>query len=139
MAQILVAEDDLHILRIVSIWLKKHGHIVHEASNGQVALEKMSTLRPDILIADVNMPVMDGIELVRTCESKGFLTKGTIILTSRCDQGEIRDRLANLDILLHPKPFSPSKLVRDVEQLLASDDENGKSAELVRKGAADEK
>lgn len=138
MAQILIAEDDLHILRVVSIWMKKHGYVVHEASNGQIALEKMIAFEPDILITDVNMPIMDGIELVRACTSKGLLTKGTIILTSRCDQAEIRNRLENLEIVLHPKPFSPSRLVRDVEKLLIHGEENGEAAALVRNGAANE-
>ena len=60
MAEILVAEDDLHILRVISLWLKKHGHTVHEATNGQEALDLMREHRPDVLVTDVNMPTEFG-------------------------------------------------------------------------------
>lgn len=121
MALIVVAEDEVHIARVIGLWLRKNGHVVHEAGNGRVALELLRRLRPDVLVTDVNMPVMDGIELVTACATEGLLGLGTIVLTSRCDQAEIRNRLQGWNVVFHPKPFSPSKLVREVEQLLSTD------------------
>lgn len=118
MATIVLAEDDLHIIRVVSMWLKQHGHQVFEATNGKRALDLVSTHRPDLLITDVNMPVMDGLELVKTCAAENLPQVGVVMLTSRCDQAEIIDALAGLKVVFHPKPFSPSRLVDEVEKML---------------------
>lgn len=119
MAVIVVAEDEVHIARVVTLWLKRSGHVVHEGNNGRAALELARQHRPELLITDVNMPAMDGIELVRACAVEGLPTVGTIVLTSRCDQAEIGVLLQGLDVVLHPKPFSPSKLTMEVERLLS--------------------
>lgn len=118
MAVIVLAEDDSHILRVVSMWLKKNRHTVLEAPNGKRALELVCAHHPDILIADVNMPLMTGIELVQACTAKGLPRLGTIVLTSRCDQSEIHAQLEGIRAVLHPKPFSPSRLMAEVQKLL---------------------
>ena len=119
MAVIVLAEDELHIAQVVSLWLAKNQHVVHKAYNGRDALELVRQHRPDLLITDVNMPVMDGIDLITACGAEGLPRVGTIMLTSRCDQTEIQEALKGLDVVLHPKPFSPSKLTNEVRQLLA--------------------
>ena len=118
MATIVLAEDDVHIIRVVSMWLKQHKHQVLEASNGKKALELVRTSGCDLLITDVNMPVMGGIELARTCAAEGLARWGIVMLTSRCDQSDIVDCLTGLPVVFHPKPFSPSRLVSEVEQLI---------------------
>ena len=120
MATIVVAEDDLHILRVINVWLRRNQHTVIDAVNGRDALQQIRERRPELLIADINMPVMDGIELVEACAEEGLLKVGAIVLTSRCDQKEIRDRLKECVAVLHPKPFSPSRLIAEVEELLGS-------------------
>jgi len=119
MAQIVVAEDDVHLLRVVCLWLRRSHHIVHEARNGREALEAVRRHRPDVLVCDVNMPVMDGLALVASCAAEGLPRMGTLVLTSRCDQSQILDRLAEYGGALHPKPFSPSKLTAEVESILS--------------------
>jgi DNA-binding response OmpR family regulator len=120
MATIVLAEDDVHIARVVSIWLEQHSHRVLGAFNGRDALHLVRRCRPEVLIADVNIPVMDGIELLQACASEGLPTVGSIVLTSRCDQAEMCDRLDGLKTVLHPKPFSPSRLLAEVERLIAT-------------------
>ncbi|MBN1488775.1 MAG: response regulator [Phycisphaerae bacterium] len=116
-----MAEDDLHIARIVTMWLTRNGHIVFEAPNGRAALQLVRDKVPDLLVTDVNMPVMDGIELARTCAAEGLLCRGAIVMSSRCDQTDIRDRLTDLNVVLHPKPFSPSRLIAQAEALLTGE------------------
>jgi len=118
MARIVLAEDDVHIIRVVSMWLKKHRHEVLEASNGKRALELVRAKQADLLITDVNMPVMDGITLAKACNAEGLPRLGMVMLTSRCDQAELLDTLRGLPVLFHPKPFSPSRLVMEVEDLI---------------------
>lgn len=119
MANIVLAEDDVHIIRVVSMWLKQHRHQVFEAPNGKRALELVRSEACDVLITDVNMPLMSGIELVRTCAAEGLPRLGIVMLTSRCDQSDIVDSLNGLPVVFHPKPFSPSRLVKEVEELIA--------------------
>lgn len=119
MAVILVAEDDVHILRVVALWLKRNGHQVREARNGRDALERLRAGGIDLLVSDVNMPSMNGIELLTAGTVEGLLPNGAILLTSRCDQKEIADVIRANGGVVHPKPFSPSRLIRVVEDKLA--------------------
>lgn len=118
MAKIVLAEDDVHIIRVVSMWLKQHKHEVFEAPNGRKALELVRAQQCDLLITDVNMPLMDGVELVRTCSAEGLPRLGTVMLTSRCDQTDIVDAIKGLPVVFHPKPFSPTRLVKEVEEII---------------------
>lgn len=65
MFRILVVEDDLHLRQMMSTFLRLEGYQPMEASNGEEALELVSHTQPDLVIADVMMPVMDGWELTR--------------------------------------------------------------------------
>lgn len=118
MATIVLAEDDVHIIRVVSMWLKQHKHQVFEAPNGRRALELVCAQKSDVLITDVNMPLMNGIELVHACAAEGLPRLGTVMLSSRCDQDDIFDSIKGLPVVFHPKPFSPTRLVKEVQDLI---------------------
>ena len=124
MSRILVAEDDIHTLRVISVWLAQHGHEVIEAPDGCVALDLIRTAAPDVLITDVNMPGMDGLELIRQVRASGTRLLGIIVLTNRCDHSEIADGLEGLDVTLMAKPFSPRKLIQQVQTLLDGSSED---------------
>jgi DNA-binding response OmpR family regulator len=117
MSRILVAEDDPHILRLISMWLRRQGHEVLEARNGVMARELIQARAIDVLVSDVNMPGLDGIGLVESVAREGRVRFGIVVLTNRWDHGEIRDRLAEWGVHVMPKPFSPSRLSDLVEQL----------------------
>jgi CheY-like chemotaxis protein len=118
MATIVLAEDDVHIIRVVSMWLKQHRHTVLEAPNGKKALDLLRENRPDLLVTDVNMPGMDGIELAKICAAESLAKLGIVLLTSRCDQADIGDALEGCEVVFHPKPFSPSRLVKEINEML---------------------
>ena len=120
MASILVAEDDPHILRVIALWLKRNGHRVIESRNGREAIERLRAGGADLLVSDVNMPGMTGIELLTTAKAEGLLPNGAILLTSRCDQKEIADAIKANGGVVHPKPFSPSRLIQVIEEKLAA-------------------
>ena len=120
MAKILVAEDDRHIVRVITLWLTRNGHEVIAAKNGQIALELLREHRPDLLITDVNMGVMDGLELLEAANEESLLCNRSIVLTSRCDQMEIKARVSQLRAEVHPKPFSPLHLTKAIESVLQS-------------------
>src|SRR4030042_1201047 len=108
MSRILIAEDDPHILRLISMWLKRQGHEVVEARNGLVARQRVQAEPVDVLLTDINMPGLDEIELVEAALSEGRVRRGVVVLTNRWDHGEIRDRLAKWGVHVLPKPFSPT-------------------------------
>ncbi|MHC4441818.1 MAG: response regulator [Planctomycetota bacterium] len=118
MAKILVAEDDQHIIRVITLWLTRMGHEVIAAENGEVALELLREHRPDLLITDVNMNVMDGLELLESANKESLLSHRSIVLTSRCDQMEIEARVGQLGAEVHPKPFSPLHLTKAIKSAL---------------------
>lgn len=120
MSRILVAEDDPHILRLISMWLKRQQHEVLEARNGLAARELIEAEGVDVLISDVNMPGMDGLELIEAVLPAGLVRRGIVVLTNRWDHGEIRERLASYGVHVLPKPFSPTKLSELISELMGA-------------------
>jgi len=120
MARILIAEDDAHIGRVIALWLKRGGHEVMVVDSGDKALAMIRERAPDLLVTDINMPVMDGLQLLETVRAESLLTHQAIVLTSRCDQADIEARVAGLGAVVHPKPFSPINLTETIEAALSA-------------------
>ena len=125
MARILVVEDDQHTSRVISLWLKRNGHEVSTAGDGNKALEMIRATHPDLLVTDVNIPGMDGLNLLELVRAESLMPRRAIILTSRCDQMEIEARASKLGAVVHPKPFSPLRLTETIESALKSWDGQG--------------
>jgi CheY-like chemotaxis protein len=130
MASILIVEDDVHQMRLLSMWLRRNGHEVTAVRGGQEAQVLLSgagraddstpasPLAVELIISDVNMPNVDGIELVNWIRNERRMDVPVLILSSRCDQAELTERLAGCATRVLPKPFSPSRLVVEIENLL---------------------
>ena len=129
MSRILVAEDDPHILRLIAMWLRRQGHEVLEARHGAAALALIEEQAVDVLVSDVNMPGVDGLELIEAILPQSRVRRGVIVLTNRWDHGEIRERLARWGVQVMPKPFSPTRLSELVEALVRADGGPAKSEE----------
>jgi CheY-like chemotaxis protein len=121
MSQILIAEDDPHILRVISLWLSRQGHQVLEARNGAIALGLFRQHRPEVLVTDVNMPALDGLELIEQVLQDPGELRGVVVLTNRWDHGQIRERQATSGVHVLPKPFSPSKLSELIVEIVAGE------------------
>lgn len=119
MSRILVAEDDPHILRVISLWLSRQGHEVIEARSGAAALELYDQHPPDVLITDINMPGMGGVELLQNVNNRTRLPRGIVVLTNRWDHREIGQTLLDIGVHTVPKPFSPSRLAELIETIIA--------------------
>ena len=115
--RIVVAEDDAHLLRVISMWLERNGCEVHQAHNGREGLELVLHEQPDILITDVNMPEMDGVTLVREVLDQVQYPLGVIVLSCRVDMVGIGTELGDERVLHHAKPFSPTRLIEEVREL----------------------
>jgi two-component system OmpR family response regulator len=124
---ILVADDDAQIRDVVRIGLTQAGFGVTEASDGRAALEKAESLRPDLIILDIGMPEMDGLEVCRTLRKTSEVP--ILFLTARADE---IDRVVGLELGADDyvsKPFSPRELVARVRAILKRS--NGEVAEQV--------
>jgi CheY-like chemotaxis protein len=114
MPQILVVEDDAAIRGLVSEILREDGYFVREAANGVEALKQVSSLKPDLIVLDLMMPVMDGWTFVEKCRTQAVCPDVPIVVTSAAhDLPHAAERLRSLGVrTCLAKPF-------DVEGLLA--------------------
>ena len=114
--KILVVDDEAHILHVVSMKLRNAGYQVLTAVDGEEALELAQAERPDLLITDYQMPLMNGVELccaLRHCEALKDIP--AVMLTARGYTLEPEDmRRTGLRAVLS-KPFSPRELLTMVQ------------------------
>ncbi len=118
MPRILIADDEAYIVRVISMWLRRHGYDILEASDGAMALDVLDSQTVDLIISDMNMPRIDGLELVRIVREERGLDVPFMLLTARCDQEKLFRQMEPYDVHLYPKPFVPSRLVADIARLL---------------------
>ena len=112
----LIVDDEAHIRRVLEVKLKKQGMRVIMAKNGQEALDLIHENRPDVVITDINMPIMDGKTLcIRTNPLKKEKTFLTIVVTARIDPQETIWINELQDTLLMEKPFSPMEIVQKIQ------------------------
>jgi CheY-like chemotaxis protein len=87
--QILVVDDDPLIVKILREPLEREGYNVRVASHGLEALQEVKTNRPDLIILDILMPMLDGFKVARLLKfDKRFKDIPIIVLTSRATEGE---------------------------------------------------
>ncbi len=116
---ILVADDESHILNVVSLKLRNAGFRVLTAHDGQEALEAAQQERPDLIITDYHMPLLSGLELCRRLKQDPA-TSGipAIMLTARGYHLEPRDTAESGIRRMLSKPFSPRHLLATVNEVL---------------------
>jgi DNA-binding response OmpR family regulator len=112
MPTILIADDELHILELVRVTLEGDGVEVLTAVDGLEALDLALTLRPEIVLLDVQMPGLDGLEVCRRLRSEPRLAGTSIIMLTAAAQAAdaARGLAAGADHYL-TKPFSPIRLL----------------------------
>lgn len=113
---ILVVDDEPNILEVVSAYLSSEGYHVVVASDGEEALAQANTHQPDLLVLDVMLPKVDGLEVCRQVRARR--PTPIIMLSAR---GEETDKLLGLDYGADDymtKPFSPRELVARVKAVL---------------------
>ena len=122
-AKILIAEDDANILGLLSVFLSGLGYEVSLARDGQEALEMAAQIKPDLLIADVMMPRMNGFKLVNTLamDRHDIPMPKVIMLTSLADQANVNRGLSvGADVYI-PKPFNLEDVAARVRELLGEE------------------
>jgi DNA-binding response OmpR family regulator len=131
--RILVVDDETKTREIVSSYLEREGFEVAEAGDGEEALQLAERVKPDLVVLDVMMPGIDGMEVLRQLRSTSEVY--IIMLTARTEE---LDKLVGLSMGADDyveKPFSPRELVARVKAVLR----RGGSGVESRGAAADER
>ncbi|MDD4621484.1 MAG: response regulator transcription factor [Methanosarcina sp.] len=113
---ILLVDDDPHVSEVLSLYLEKEGYQVASADNGQEALQKIRQLDPCLMVLDVMMPEMDGIEVCRRVRAIKSLP--IIMLTAK---SEDLDKILGLELGADDyitKPFNPREVVARIKAVL---------------------
>jgi DNA-binding response OmpR family regulator len=117
-AKILIVDDEPDILLMLRMSLEDEGHDVVMAADGQMALDRMAEHRPDLVLLDVMMPVLDGWGVLEQRRDSGDPT-AVIMLSAKSEEADI-DRAMALGAREYVvKPFDLDKLVALVQRVLA--------------------
>ena len=115
--RILVVDDEPNIREVVELYLRRDGFEVEVAADGEAALAAIERKIPELIVLDLMMPVVDGIEVTRALR-QGDYDIPIIMLTAK---GEESDRILGLELGADDyvsKPFSPKELVARVKAVL---------------------
>ncbi|MHA7971483.1 response regulator [Rhizobium terricola] len=119
MARILITEDEDSLRSFVARALRLDGHETFEAADGAEGLERLGEKEFDLLLSDIRMPVMDGIELAHRAASS-FPDLKILLMTGYAEQRERADDLAAKIIDVVSKPFALPDIRAAVARALAS-------------------
>lgn len=111
MSKVLIVDDDQMMISLISFRLKKEGFEVSSAENGLEAIELLEKTAPDIIVSDILMPIMSGLEFVDHIRNQMKLQIPIIMIST---SGHEKTVLEAFDLGANDfitKPFSPSELV----------------------------
>ncbi len=114
--RLLVVDDEIRILKFLTSNLRTQGYEVITASNGLEALKQFHAIQPDLILLDILMPKMNGLDVLK--EIRGFSKVPVIFLSAKGDE---RDKITGLDMGADDyiaKPFSPDELVSRIEAVM---------------------
>ncbi len=119
MSRVLITDDSSAQRLIISDIAQKMGHEIDTACNGQEAIEKIQANQPDCLLLDMLMPVMDGMKVLETLESKGI--KIPIIVLTADVQTDLKEQCLEFGVhTFMNKPIRKDKLQEALNEILSS-------------------
>ena len=119
MAKILAVDDSASMRQMVSFTLQGAGYEVVEASDGQEALNKAKNGPVDLVLSDVNMPVMDGIELIKNLrQMSDYQYTPILMLTTESATGKKQEGRSAGATGWIVKPFNPDQLLNTIKKVL---------------------
>jgi DNA-binding response OmpR family regulator len=132
MKTVLIVDDEVQIVDLARDYLEHAGFAVITAADGRAGLSLARTRSPDLLILDLGMPELDGLDVIRAVRRDSNLP--IVVLTARDDE---LDKLLGLELGADDyvtKPFSPRELVARVKAVLRRMEPSDVSSELIRAG-----
>ncbi|GAB4055812.1 response regulator transcription factor [Catellatospora paridis] len=131
-ARVLIAEDDPKQAHLLRVYLEREGHSVQVVGDGLAALERCRAYRPDLVVLDVMMPTLGGLDVCRILRAESDVA--ILLLTARSTEDDI---LVGLDLGADDyvtKPFSPRQLAARVRALLRRTRPGTAKEEILRVG-----
>lgn len=118
MKKVLIVEDQPDVREVIRISLELEDFDIHEAADGLAALEQARRLRPDLMLLDVMMPGLDGLQVCQRVKADPALRRTKVVMLTARDQAADRRAAsqAGADHYL-AKPFSPLELLQVVNRL----------------------
>jgi two-component system KDP operon response regulator KdpE len=133
MTRVIVVDDDPQILRALRINLRARGYEVHTAADGAAALKAAAQHTPDLVILDLGLPDLDGVDVIRGL--RGWTTVPILVLTGRADSHDKVDALdAGADDYV-TKPFGVDELLARIRAVTRRTRPADETAALVTVGA----
>ncbi len=115
---IMIVDDSASIRTVVGIALRGEGYAVIEAINGQDGINKLTGQKVNLIISDVNMPIMDGITFVKQVKTMAaYRFTPIIMLTTESDESKKREGQAAGARAWVVKPFKPEQMLAAVQRL----------------------
>lgn len=120
MKKILIVEDDTFISRLYFAKLQSIGHDVKIAETGKDGLREIQDWRPDLILLDLILPIIDGFELLKRIKADNNLKNIPVIILSNLDQRQSIEQCLKLgaDDYMIKANFTPSDVVKKVEKCL---------------------
>jgi DNA-binding response OmpR family regulator len=132
MPTVLVVDDELKIARLIRDYLEQAGFVVATASDGKSAIASARQLKPDLIVLDLGLPNIDGLDVIRALRMGSNVP--VVVVTARADEA---DRVVGLELGADDyvvKPFSPKELVARVRAVLRRSEAARLGAEIIRTG-----
>lgn len=135
--EVLIVDDEASVVEVVTLYLEREGYRVRQAHDGKAALDALLERKPALVVLDLMLPHVDGLEIMRRLRSAPGATIPVIMLTARSQE---TDRIYGLEMGADDyvtKPFSPAELVARVKAVLrraANNDGETRAKKLIFDG-----
>jgi len=129
MSKILIADDDPFLIQIYSTRLTKDGHQVISCTDGQTALEQITAVKPDLIVLDIMLPKISGLDVLTSIKTDKQLAAIPVVILSNLthpeEQTEAKNRGA--DQFLAKVQYTPSQVIAELQKYLPKQTKNPKS------------
>lgn len=130
MTSVLIVDDEPDILLMLRVNLEAEGYETVLAADGEMALERIAESRPDLVLLDVMMPVMDGWGVLQALRADAQAPR-VVVVSAKSSDRDIAHALSMGAVAYVTKPFDPRQLLAEISRVLDSTDEELEQTRLA--------
>ncbi len=138
MARVLIIEDDGDLQHMLSIALNQEGYEVHYAFNGKEGYEKILSVQPDVILLDLMMPILNGVEVIKLVTTNTMIKDiPIIVMTAHGDKADMLESSIKAQGVREylRKPFEIAEMKRQIKRMIAQYPRKSAAPAQVAKGA----